>query len=122
MQDVFDFFKDRQPWEREAILLPNGKIIEACPSHLLAMIRLTGKTEKVIYDEMPIISSPIYWLVEYSGCVATWENFAIAPSKITKEQEQSLDVMLKNNIIKRVGVVALSKEEMDLIDMYRKIK
>lgn len=119
-QDVFDFFKERMKWEREAIMLPNGKIIEARPSHLNCLISLSGKTPEVIYDEMPITSSPIHWMVEYVNCIAIWEDFVLAPSNMTKDQEKSLKIMIENNLIQKVILNSLSTREKILIEKYKK--
>lgn len=81
----------------EIIVDPLGYIIEIKPSHVQTLIRLSGKTEKEIWELCPVEASPIHWLVDYTGCVAVWFDGIIAPKTgINRLQKHTLKKLIKH--------------------------
>ncbi|MEG1433239.1 hypothetical protein [Eubacterium sp.] len=83
----------------EAIILPNGKICFAEPSHLEALISIYGKERVDIFSEMPVTESPIDYLLDKTGCVAVWYNCRIYAS-INQKQVDTLSYLLDARVIK----------------------
>ena len=84
----------------EAIIHKNGLIEYAIPNHVESMLRITNKDKFEIYNMMNILDSPLLWLINYTNTVCVWYKGYILPSKITKEQKKSLDLLIKHNLIK----------------------
>lgn len=84
----------------EGILIPNGQFIVATHGHVNTMIEFTGLESDVIYNMMPIDAAPLFWLVQYTNCVAVNYDFCIGSPNITQEQKDSLKKLVKYKIIK----------------------
>lgn len=98
-KDVFTFIKEHTYINYcECLIYPNGLVGYAQPSHIMAMMRYTGKTQEEINEEMPVTAMPLYWLIEKTGCIAVYTDGYLKPSSITKEQEHSLSALVNNNL------------------------
>ena len=100
--EFFDFCqKYKHQWINycEIIIDKEGKIIIAEPSHIEAMLKLTGENREDIYEKMPITASPIHWFVKYLGYVSVWNNFQLVPETLTLAQYQTLELLNNNNFI-----------------------
>lgn len=95
----------------EAIIYPDGEIEYANPSHVEALLRITGENRKVIDDKMPITASPIFWLIQYTKCVALWYDGYIQTELITEEQKATIQKLQKHKIIKIEWNRVLRKDE-----------
>lgn len=84
----------------EAIILPDGKIADARPSHIYKLIELSNKTKDEIDKLMPMFASPLEWLVSYTGCIAVWYNSFIFVS-ITDKQRKSLQRLVNTNVLSK---------------------
>ena len=84
----------------EVIIDREGKIIIANPSHVEAMLKLTGRTREDVYNEMPVDASPIHWFVDYLGYISVWNSFQLSPKKITFQQYETLEQLEINNFIR----------------------
>lgn len=100
-KDVYTFIKEHHYINYcEAVIDKEGMVEYAIPNHLGVLIRATGETVDDIYDKMPLIASPIHWLVEYTGYVSIWSNGCILPKNITEKQEYSLKQLVLNELTK----------------------
>lgn len=93
----------------EAIILPNGDIDYATPSHIYKLISLTGKSKDEIDSIMPRTASPLEWLVSYTNCVAVWYDF-FRFNSLTEKQKCSLHKLVKSGILIR-GIKGVSTDE-----------
>lgn len=100
----------------EAIIYQDGTIEYANPSHIKALERATGKDVNWIYDRMPITSSPLHWLIEYTGCVCVWSDFSITPTNPTKEQMNTLELLIENNLTKFYSSTSVNEYELETIE------
>lgn len=82
----------------ECIILPDGKITYAVPSHVMRLIEYTGLSPTVIYSLMPNDAIPIKWLVEFTKCIAIYTNGYIAPENYTAQQAYSLELLRINEL------------------------
>jgi hypothetical protein len=85
----------------EIIILKNGNIILANPSHTERMLKLTGEDRNDIYERMPIVASPIHWLVDYTKNISVWHQFQILPEDVTEEQLKTLSLLESEKMIKK---------------------
>lgn len=93
----------------ENIILPNGKIVDADPSHLTALIKVyyhLSKNDFFIEDyqerfltECPIASDPISFLVETTGCIAAWYNSCKVPTDVTAAQKSKIQFLFCHKLI-----------------------
>lgn len=86
-------------YDTEVVILPNGKIEYAMPSHTEKLISLTGLHRDVIYDLMPVTASPIHWLVDFTGCISVWNHGHLGMPK-SKEQQTSLKLLIREGLTK----------------------
>ena len=98
----------------EALLFPDGAIVDARPSHTEALIRETCKmyhiTKDEIFQMMPEYAGVIHYLVEYTNIITIWYNFCIADN-ITDAQMESLKLLQDHNIITHEFGISITKEK-----------
>ena len=114
----------------EALILTNGTVEYAVPSHLYKMFdvcygvpyedminRVSGKAIEV-WDMIPHSADPVHWMVEDSGVISCWYNYIVVPYKCTKEQVETLKVLVKEGCISRDldVVVSCEKSVISLLD------
>lgn len=114
-KEINDYIRDHNETAYcEALLFPDGRILDVRPSHTEAITRETCKMFNVsreeINNQMPIHAGVIHWLVEYSNIMAIWYNNAIADD-ITEEQIRSLELLQENRIIDNIFFIYIAKEK-----------
>lgn len=80
----------------EILILHNGMIELAVPSHQKAMIRVAGKT----MQEIPIGYFEEY-LLKKSGAIAVWYEMQKSYNKANRFQLRTLDILCQNGLIKK---------------------
>lgn len=85
----------------EAIILPDGSITDARPSHTYRLIRLTGKSKSELDNMMPIYAAPLEWLLGYTGCISVWYNSFIY-SSLTDNQKLTLQALVNSGVLSTV--------------------
>lgn len=86
----------------EIVMNKEGEVCYSKPSHINTLIRSTGKSEKEIYDIMPLDASPIDWLIEYTGYVAIYTNGIYLPNEVTEKQALALEKLFGENLVGRL--------------------
>ncbi len=100
--EVEDFIKQHNHIQYcEAILYPDGTISYVKPSHTETLIRATGMTHKEVYEEIPIATNVMSWLLDKTRCVAIYYDGYIEPSnkKITLAQKIALKKLTESDIV-----------------------
>lgn len=93
----------------EAIIFPDGKIMDAIPCHLDALVKASKESKEAINLKMPMAAAPLDWLVDYTECVAIWYNIMVY-HEITKEQLKTIHILLDNRIISSNGTCKWTNE------------
>ncbi|HJC58211.1 MAG TPA: hypothetical protein H9700_12750 [Candidatus Eisenbergiella intestinipullorum] len=75
----------------ECVILPDGSIEEPLPSHIGKLAELAGADSAVLNGQMEKNMEPLFWLVEYTGCMSVWQTRVVSPSEPTQEQENTLE-------------------------------
>lgn len=106
----------------EAIIMPDGSIIYARPSHVETLIKLTKKPRTEINKLMPMRAAPINWLVEYTGCACVWFDYCIMPYKYTDAQIAAIQALCDHGIMARRidGIISAEKTNCELLDKFDK--
>lgn len=98
-----DIIKDKEYFYygfSEVIVGKKGEVYKLTPSHVYTLMYLAGyRTQEEAYDEIPVWEDVVLYLVEKSGCIAVWKDFCYEPSKITKEQRETIDFLFKEKIV-----------------------
>ncbi len=75
----------------ECIIHPDGSVDEPLPSHLGRLAELTGRDSSWLNAQMNMGMEPLFWLVEFTGCLAVWQTRVVSPAKPTGEQLNTLE-------------------------------
>ena len=100
--EVEDFIKQHTHYYYcEAILYPDGTISYVKPSHTETLIRATGMTHKEVYEEMPVTTNVMSWLLDKTRCVAIYYDGYVEPpnKKITLAQKIALKKLTESDIV-----------------------
>lgn len=82
----------------DGLILPDGDYIRIPKGHLHGMMALLPWTEDEIWKMIPENDSPLFWLIEKTGCVLTDYNNSIG-MKMTVAQQKVFDAMRKHGIL-----------------------
>lgn len=95
----FDLEKHKQTFRDylEAVILKDGTVEYAVPSHTEKLISLTGIERETLYDMIPVNASPLEWLLSYTGCVCVWSRFYLG-TPTTSAQEKTLQLLLDEGL------------------------
>lgn len=77
----------------ECIILPDGSVEEPLPSHINHLIELTGRNSVWLHARMEKGMEPLFWLVEFSGCMSVWQTRVVSPAEPTQEQLEALETL-----------------------------
>lgn len=75
----------------ECIIFPDGTIGEPVPSHINCLLEIAGADSAFLHSQMEKSMEPLFWLVEYTGCLSVWQTRVVAPSVMTGEQTAALE-------------------------------
>lgn len=92
--EFIDIHQEDEDEKCECIILPDGSVDEPLPSHISRLIELTGRESAWLHAQMEKGMEPLFWLVEYSGCMSVWETRVVSPSKPTQQQLEALEQLL----------------------------
>ena len=82
----------------DGLILPDGDYIRIPKGHLHGMMALLPWTEDEIWKMIPENDSPLFWLIEKTGCVLTDYSNSIG-MKMTVAQQKVFDAMRKHGIL-----------------------
>ena len=95
----------------EAIILPDGKIEYAIPSHQEKLIALAMKKRDMSREEY-LNSVPeeyyanfLYYLLLDTGCISVWSCGYAAAENITEKQKEVLKVLILIGIKRKSGIL-----------------
>lgn len=77
--------------ECECMIRVDGEVEEPLPSHINHLVELAGKDSEWLHAQMDKGMEPLFWLVEFTGCMSVWPTRVVAPSQPTEEQMDILD-------------------------------
>lgn len=82
----------------DGLILPDGDYVRILKGHLHGMMALLPWSEDEIWKMIPENDSPLFWLVEKTGCVLTDYNNSIG-MKMTPAQQTVFDMMRKHGVL-----------------------
>lgn len=82
----------------DGIIMPDGdyRLIEE--GHLQTLMNLLPESDNEIWKMIPEYDSPLFWMVEKTGCVLTDYNNSIG-MHMTPAQKEVFDALVRHNII-----------------------
>ena len=83
----------------ECVILPDGSIEEPKPSHVEKLVQLAGEEKAALNGKMDKNMEPLFFLVEYTGCLLVWPTRVVEPSKPTIAQENSLEMLYDSALL-----------------------
>ena len=93
----------------EVIIIPDGTVMYAVPSHQMAvenyLMRNLDKTRDDVRAMCPVEMWGDYsqWLCDKSGCIMMWDRFFISPSNMTNEQVEKIKELQNEGLFRPVG-------------------
>ena len=82
----------------DGIIMPDGDYRLIQDGHLKTLMALLPYTENEIWKMIPDDDSPLFWLIEKTGCVLTDYNNSIG-MKMTPAQQTVFDMMRKHGVL-----------------------
>lgn len=86
----------------EVILLENGDIVYATPSHQEKLIQIACDTLQITRDELNTLCPPEFyfdfmrWLCQITHCVAVWNQYILGIPN--PQQEETLHLLIKEQL------------------------
>lgn len=110
VMSVHEYLNVADPFDNELIIIPDGRIIPAQPSHSYVLDSLLN----LLYEEAPLFPLSPYWLIEerlyHTGAIQVWQHNQTSYSAPTQAQIKTLGHLVNNNII-RLNYEWLSEEK-----------
>lgn len=107
---VEEYLVKKEPFYSEFILLPDGRIIEATPSHTIMLESLVN------YLNGGKFTFSVTWFIEeafyYTGAVSCWEHGQMGFSQLTEKQKTTLETLANHHCI-RLNYECYSEEKID---------
>lgn len=75
----------------ECLILPDGSVEEPLPSHIGRLVENAGYDPAVLHGKMEKSMEPLFWMVEFTGCVSVWQTRVVVPSGMTQQQRDALE-------------------------------
>ena len=66
---------------------------EPQPSHIKKLEEISGEDKLTLNSRMEKNMEPIFFMVEYTGCMLIWSTRVVVPSHPTAAQEQTLETL-----------------------------
>lgn len=89
--EFIDLHQHDEDEKCECVVLPDGSVEEPVPSHINRLIELTGKDSAWLHAQMEKGMEPLFWLVQFSGCMSVWETRVVSPAEPTQAQLDTLE-------------------------------
>ena len=77
--------EDMEPCE--CVILPDGSVEEPQPSHIKKLEEISGEDKLTLNSRMEKNMEPIFFMVEYTGCMLVWSTRVVVPSHPTAALE-----------------------------------
>ena len=107
---VEEYLSIKDPYYSEFIVLPDGKILEAKPSHTIVLESLVN------YLNGGKFTFSVTWFIEevfyYTGAVSCWEHGQMGFSQLTEKQKTTLETLANHQCI-RLNYECYSEEKID---------
>ena len=90
----------------EIIIKPDGTIVYAVPSHVMALARIRAGHDVPLdglfreLESIPSTESPLDYLVERTGCTSLWTRNAVYPHSVTDAQRTAIIDLQRRGLYK----------------------
>ena len=97
-EELLNEMKTKDENFSDGLIKPDGDYIRIPKGHLHGMMELLPWTEDEIWKMIPENDSPLFWMIEKTGCVLTDYNSTVGMT-MTPEQKEVFDGLVKHGII-----------------------
>lgn len=80
------------------VILPDGSYEIAGEGHLQMLLELMDMPKEKVWELIPKEDSPLFWLIEHTGCVITDENSTVG-MVMTPAQERTYRALTEHGVI-----------------------
>ena len=80
------------------IILPDGSYELTKTRHLDMLLEQMPLPREKVWEQIPKQDSPLFWLIEHTGCVITDENSTVG-MKMTPAQERTYRALTEHGVI-----------------------
>lgn len=94
----------------EALILPDGQITWAVPSHQMALASLSSRSFEELSNDIPLNASPTHYLSEMMNVVLVRNNDLLFPLDYTHEQITIVAKLMNRNLVKKSCLIEVSSE------------
>ena len=91
MEYIREHREDESPFE--CVILLDGSVDAPTPSHIEKLAQIAGEDKISLNKKMEKNMEPLFFMVEYTGCMLVWETRVVEPSHPTQEQEDTLELL-----------------------------
>lgn len=106
--------------ECECIIHPDGGVDEPLPSHINRLIEISGRDSAWLHAQMNKGMEPLFWLVEFTGCLAVWQTRVVSPSNPTQAQLDALEELRNGALL--APRYLMQKADENYAESVRKVK
>lgn len=106
--------------ECECIIHPDGSVDEPLPSHINRLIELTGRDSSWLHAQMDKGMEPLFWLVEFTKCLAVWRTRVVSPANPTQAQLDTLEELRDSALL--APKYLMQKVEEQYVESVRRAK
>lgn len=89
MEYIDQHREDENPCE--CVILPDGSVEDPTPSHIEKLTQLSGEERIALHEKMEKNMEPLFFMVEYTGCILVWQTRVVLPSHVSEAQEDTLE-------------------------------
>lgn len=118
--EFIDIHQNDEDEKCECVILPDGNVEEPIPSHINCLMELSGKDSVWLHAQMDKGMEPLFWMVEFTGCMSVWQTRVVSPADPTPKQMEALEelqdgAMLSPNYL-------MQRTDADYVESVRRAK
>jgi hypothetical protein len=121
INEFVEYHKSKYTYYCEIVILKDGSIQYAIPSHQYKLMEIAGvPIEQIIVQDgeeyndllitIPTYASPTHWLSDYTNTAVVWYNTVLLPLNYTESQIETINTLIDNGILSDNITVGISKE------------
>ena len=97
-EELLKKMEEKKELYADGIIMPDGDYRLITDGHLKTLMALLPYTEHEIWKMIPENDSPLFWMIEKTGCVLTDYNSTVGMA-MTPAQKEVFDALVKHEII-----------------------
>lgn len=79
------------------VILPDGEYL-LTENHLQTLIELAGQPKEEVWEMIPKEDSPLFWMIDYTGCVIT-DREACVGLAMNESQQKTYQALVEHGVL-----------------------